>query len=145
MRLWWTERQGGRKRERTASRPRVAQAVQRAHAAALGADAGLGSASADMGVLRHFEALDRAAASGPLHKARRRAERGLNPDLLFETARAARTAGRRPEEVWAEALREWLMAQTLIPDEAPRPLVALTRRQQTWREIETTMQALRAS
>lgn len=142
MRFWWNER----KRERTASRPRVAQAVQRAREAQLGASVGLGSATVDTGMARHFEALERAAASAPLRKVRRREEAGLAPGLLLETARAARNAGRRPEEVWAEALREWLLAQTLVPDEPPaRPALVLTRRQQTWRDIESTLHALRAS
>ncbi len=148
MRFWWSERkQHERKRQGTASRPRVAQAVRRAREAQTGAaTAGLGSATADMGMLRHFEAIERAAASGSLPKARRRAEAGLAPALLFETARAARTAGRRPEEVWAEALREWLLAQALVPDEPQaRPAIVLTRRQQTWRDIESTLQSLRAS
>lgn len=146
MRFWWNER----KRQRTASRPRVAQAVQRAREAQLGAGAGvgLGSATADvgMGMVRHFEALERVTAFGPLRAMRRREEAGLAPGLLLETARAARNSGRRPEEVWAEALREWLMAQALVPDEPPaRPAFVLTRRQQTWRDIESTLQSLRAS
>ena len=141
MRFWWNEwHERRRERAPVASRPRVALAVQAARSA------GLGSAAADPAALRHFEAIERAAASGPLHKARRRAERGLSPTLLWETAKAARASGRRPEEIWAEALGEWLLAQRIIPDEAPRrPATLGIRRQQTWREIETAMQSLRAS
>ncbi len=140
MRFWWSDRSDRRgARVPVASRPRVARAVQAAQAA------GLGSAAVDAAALRHFDAIERAAASGPLHKARRRAERGLSPTLLWETAKAARETGRRPEEVWAEALSEWLTAQELVADVSPQPLVFGVRRQQTWHEIESAMQALRAS
>jgi hypothetical protein len=141
MRFWWNE-WNERRRERApvASRPRVARAVEAARMA------GLGSAAVDLSTVRQFEAIERAAASGPLHKARRRAQRGLSPTLLWETAKAARESGRRPEEVWAEALGEWLAAQELIADEPPRrPATFGVRRQQTWHEIESAMQALRAS
>jgi hypothetical protein len=121
----------------------VAQAAQAAWSA------GLGSASVDTSALRRFEAIDRAATSGPLHKARRRERRGLASGLLWQTARAARQIGLRPEEAWAEALGEWLSAQELVPDVAEeqgwRPAMVSIKRQQTWHEIETAMQALRAS
>jgi hypothetical protein len=120
----------------------VALAVQAARTA------GLGGATVDAATLRHFEAFDRAAASGPLHKVRRRAERGLSPLLLWETAKAARQSGRRPEEIWAEALSEWLSAQEMVADVSPMqpaPAIFGARRQQTWQEIESAMRALRAS
>ena len=141
MRFWWNERNDRRgARVSVASRPRVARAVEAAQAA------GLGSATVDSATLRQFEAIERAATSGPLHKARRRAERGLSPILLWETAKAAREAGRRPEEVWAEALSEWLTAQELVADVSPlQPLVFGGRRERNWHEIESAMQALRAS
>jgi len=145
MRFWWSRVQQ-RDRAATASRPRVAQAAQAAWSA------GLGSASVDLSALRRFEAIERAATSGPLHKARRREARGLAPGLLWQTARVARRVGLRPEEVWAEALGEWLAAQELVPEvtevaEEPswRPAMFSIKRQQTWHEIETAMQALRAS
>jgi hypothetical protein len=144
MRFWWRDRserdERGDARVAVASRPRVAHAVRAARAA------GLGSAAVDPAALRHFEAIERAAASGPLHKARRRAGRGLSPVLLWETAKAARETGRRPEEVWAEALSEWLTAQELVADASPfAPLVLGVRREEGWHEIESAMRALRAS
>lgn len=142
MRFWWSRAQR-RDRAATASRPRVAQAAQAAWSA------GLGSATVDMGALRHFEAIERAATSGPLHKARRREARGLAPGLLWQTARAARRVGLRPEEVWAEALGEWLAAQDLVAEvtgeSSWRPAILNPKRLQTWHEIEAAMQALRAS
>jgi hypothetical protein len=98
--------------------------------------------------LRHFDAVERAAISGPLHKAQRRAKRGLGTDLIWATARAAKQEGRQPEEVWAEALRDWLASReeaeaTEAP--APRPRSLEAKRQQVWRDIELTLAGLRAS
>jgi hypothetical protein len=147
MRFWWsdrTEHTARRDRAASASRPRVARAVaaaQRVYAEPVG----LGSAVADMGALRHFFAVERAAeVSGPLRRQQaRREQRGLEPELLRETARVARTSGRTPEQIWAEALRGWLAAYN---DEAAQPCAALeTRRQTVWREIDATLAGLRAS
>jgi hypothetical protein len=141
MRFWWS---ANPLRSETPSRPRVARAVAEARMAQAGAVRGLGSAGVDTVMLRQMEAVERAAATGPLRKALRRARRGLSPELLWETARAAREVGRTPEEVWAEALRDWLASQRGEAP-APRPAGTGVRRQQIWREIEETMAALRAS
>jgi hypothetical protein len=106
----------------------------------------LGSASVDsegLASLHHFEAMERAAISGPLHKTQRRAQRGLETNLIWATARAAQKAGRLPEEVWAEALRDWLANRDVMP--APRPVNFEVRRQQVWNDIELTLAGLRAS
>ncbi|MFI5271592.1 MAG: hypothetical protein ACHQ4H_00995 [Ktedonobacterales bacterium] len=139
MRFWWNER-----RERDTARPRVSGAVSAAKRI-YDAPAGLGSASADMGALRHFFAVERAAeVSGPLReKQARREERGLEPRLLRETARAARQTGRTPEQIWSEALRGWLAAYADEP--AMRPVTFETRRQAVWREIDAAIAGLRAS
>lgn len=112
-----------------------------------GVPAGLGRATADTAMARRIEATERAAVTGPLEKARQRAARGLAPELVWATARAARDVGRRPEEVWAEALRDWLVSRELAA--APKTSGLLrkveTQRQRCWHEIETTLHALRAS
>ncbi len=155
MRFWWSERSyRGERMERVSrrdrgastSRPRVARAVEAARRV-YAEPAGLGSASAaaDAGALRHFFAVERAAeVSGPLRRQQARHERrGLESELLRETARAARASGRTPEQIWAEALRGWLAAYS---DEPARISPTLeTRRQSVWREIDATLVGLRAS
>lgn len=141
MRMRWTGWSGRRPEP---SRPRVARAMERAQMAQAGVRSGLGSASADGAAGWHFEAVERAAATGPLRKAARRAQRGLNPTLLWATARAARDAGRQPEEVWAEALGNWLALQQADVKPAMLPRTLETRRQTVWRDIEDTLTALRA-
>ncbi|WIG59510.1 MAG: hypothetical protein OJF49_002257 [Ktedonobacterales bacterium] len=156
MHFWWQrqaarteravesngERSTGR-RAAVLSRPRVASAVAAARQVHIAPDGyGLGSASLDYGALRHFEAVERAAQSGPLAKAQRRAKRGLEIRLLRETAREAERMGRRPEEIWAEALRDWLLVRE---EPAARPATYETRRQQVWGDIEATLGLLRAS
>ncbi len=127
MRFWWRPqsarpaREGRQARQTAHSRPRVARAVEAARqAGAAMSPVSLGSASVDVAsmagmesiaALRHFDAVERAAISGPLHKAQRRAKRGLGTDLIWATARAAKQEGRQPEEVWAEALRDWLASR----------------------------------
>lgn len=152
MRFWWSERsertergRGGRRdRGASSSRPRVACAVAAAKRV-YAEPAGLGSASvvADAGALRHFFAVERAAeVSSPLQRRQaRREQRGLEPGLLRETARAARSSGRTPEQIWAEALRGWLA----VYHDAPAPLSAVleTRRQSIWHEIDATLAGLR--
>ena len=140
MRFWRSER---RDRNASRSRPRVAGAVAAARQAYVASPTGLGSAAMYAGTLRHFEAVERAAASGPLAKQARRAQRGLAPELIRETVRAAHRDGRRPEEVWAEALHEWLAAQDQAP--AASALTLDSRRRQLWGEIEATLHGLRAS
>jgi hypothetical protein len=48
-----------------------------------------------------------------------------------------------PEEVWAEALRDWLANREPVP--APLPQGFEARRQQAWIDIELTLSGLRAS
>ncbi len=144
--LLWPGWRDGRRRDqqREQTRPRVTQAAAAARLAREGVVSAPRLASAG----RHLEAIERAAATGPfvsvpLAKAARRAERGLPSQLVLATARAARETGRLPEEVWAEALRDWLVR---LEAAAPsRPLALETRRQSVWRDIEETMRALRAS
>lgn len=144
MRLKWPEWTA---REPVASRPRVSRAIQAARQAKLTEQTSLGSAVALSPVtLPHLDAIERAAVTGPLHKASRRARRGLAPDLVWATARAAQQLGRQPEEVWAEALRDWLTARQEPAPAAvaqlPRPID--TRRRQAWLTIDETLSALRA-
>ncbi|HEX8035947.1 MAG TPA: hypothetical protein VF510_18975 [Ktedonobacterales bacterium] len=145
MRLKWPEWTA---RERVVSRPRVSRAIQAARQAKPDEQASLGSAVALSPItLPHLNAIDRAAVSGPLHKASRRARRGLSPDLVWATARAAQQLGRQPEEVWAEALHDWLTARqestpTASLAQLPRPIE--TRRLQVWQNIDETLSALRA-
>ena len=145
MRLKWPEWTA---RERVVSRPRVSRAIQAARQARPDAQASLGSAIALSPItLPHLDAINRAGVSGPLHKANRRARRGLAPDLVWATARAAQQLGRQPEEIWAEALRDWLTARQ---ESAPAPSATLlprpieTRRRQVWLSIDETLSALRA-
>ena len=143
MSFWWPSHPA---RRAVHSRPRVARAAQAARAVGELAPVSLGSASVDsegLASLHHFEAMERAAISGPLHKSQRRAQRGLETDLIWATARAAQKAGRHPEEVWAEALRDWLANREVLP--APRPVTFEVRRQQVWNDIEVTLAGLRAS
>src|SRR5260370_29541315 len=100
MRIGW------RGRQRVEYRPRVAHAVEAARLVR----EGIMSEQASAGARRHFEAVERAAATGPLKKVMRRAAHGLSSQLVWETARAAHQARRRPEESCAEALANWLTA-----------------------------------
>lgn len=118
--------------------------MARARMAQAGVRSGLGSARVEGAASWRFEVIERAAATGPLQKAARRAERGLNPSLLWATARAARDAGRRPEEVWAEALGNWLAVQQMNAAPVARPRTQESRRQLAWRDIEETLSVLRA-
>jgi hypothetical protein len=145
MHFWWSE-WSLPKAPRTPTRPRVTQAVEAARMAQAGVKRGLGSARVDVAIAHSMEVVERAAASGPLKKATRRAQRGLSPDLLWATARAARESGREPEEVWAEALRTWLASRETNSDQGvQRPRSADGRRQRIWEEIDDTLEALRAS
>lgn len=142
MHFWWSERSLP-KAPRT--RPRVSQAVAAARMAQAGVSGGLGSARVDVAIAHSMEVVERAAASGPLKKATRRAQRGLSPDLLWATARAAHDSGREPEEVWAEALRAWLASREAPPTpNGTTPHQTNGRRQRIWEEIDDTLAALRA-
>lgn len=141
MRFWWSEWPLP-KAPRT--RPRVTRAVEAARMAQAGVPRGLGSARVDVAIIHSMEAIERAAASGPLKKTARRAQRGLSPDLLWATARVARESGRQPEEVWAEALRAWLSTQPPQREQsAKRPIPLDGKRQRIWEEIDETLEALR--
>lgn len=140
MRFWW---HGRGHHELSTTRPRVARAIERARQVQV-VDTSLGSAGVDAATLRCMQAIERAAVSGPLTKQTRRAERGLPPELVWETARAAQRVGRKPEEVWAEALGAWLTANVLEPV-AGLPRAIEARRRDTWQEIDETLRALRAS
>jgi hypothetical protein len=72
------------------------------------------------------------------------AGRGLAPELMLATSRAAQALGRAPEEVWAEALRAWLGVEGTAA-RAIRPAVQEVRRAQTWSQIDQTLHELRAS
>jgi len=144
MRFWWQPRiQNGRE----AVRPRVASAVAAARQAGTTTLAGLGSARVDYGLMRQFEAMDRAAQTQrtpPVSQLPERSARHIvNRDLVWATARAARNAGRTPEEVFAEALHNWLLEQDTLP--APRPATLEVRRQQTWSEIDRVLHGLRTA
>ena len=149
MRFWKRDKRAKietwqpRDRAASASRPRVARAIEAAHLAQDGVPRGVISLRPEAGALRYFEAVERAAASGPLQKARQRSRRGLAPELVLATARAAQQIGRRPEEIWAEALRGWLERQDTAP--APIPATLELRRRTVWRDIDVAMAGLRAS
>jgi hypothetical protein len=116
--------------------------VARAVEAARLAQVGIVSAPRLASVGRHLTAVER-APEGLIAQAVRRAERGLAPQLVLAAARAAREAGRQPEEIWAEALRDWL---ALREEHSITRLPATdARRLSVWRDIEETMQVLRAS
>lgn len=146
MHFWWSEWALPKApRTRIATRPRVTQAVAAARMAQAGVSRGLGSARVDVAIAHSMEVVERAAVSGPLKKATRRAQRGLSPDLLWATARAARETGREPEEVWAEALRTWLASrESGRAQDGSRPRSIDGRRQRIWEEIDDTLEALRA-
>jgi hypothetical protein len=72
------------------------------------------------------------------------AGRGLAPELVLATSRAAQALGRAPEEVWAEALRAWLGSEGSVP-RAARPAVQEVRRAHVWSQIDETLHELRAS
>jgi hypothetical protein len=120
------------------SRPRVARAIEAARLA----QAGIVSAPRLASAGRHLAAVER-APEGLIAQAVRRAERGLAPQLVLAAARAAREAGRQPEEIWAEALHDWLA----LREERSITRLPTTdaRRQSVWHDIEDTMQVLRAS
>ncbi|HEY7779141.1 MAG TPA: hypothetical protein VIC85_02910 [Ktedonobacterales bacterium] len=73
---------------------------------------------------------------------------GVSPALVWATSRAARESGRAPEDVWSEALRNWLTIQDLAAAEAATdPSLGRldARRAQAWQAIDATLFALRAS
>jgi hypothetical protein len=145
----WRLRQQREQRNTSHSRPRVAQAAEAARVAQEGVGRSLGSATAGAAVM--LTPVMATTGFAPLLTPAFRmdaveasAGRGLAPELVLATSRAAQALGRAPEEVWAEALRAWLgvegMAARVI-----RPAVQEARRAQTWSQIDETLHELRAS
>ena len=108
------QRTHGEGRQQSHSRPRVAQAAEAARVAQEGVGRSLGSATAGVGVMLTPVMATTAGFAPILSPAFRMdavevsAGRGLAPELVLATSRAAQALGRAPEEVWAEALRAWL-------------------------------------
>lgn len=143
MQWIWNE---WRPRGRNQSRPRVSRAVEQARMAQSGVEYGLGGASAGVAA---FIAPSPHSAPAP---AKRNGALGsavalkLPSALVRESLRAARDAGRTVEEIWAEALGEWLTSQ----DQAFEPSLEqhmgrIYKRQRVWGEIDETLHELRAS
>ncbi|MBF6590460.1 MAG: hypothetical protein IVW57_07995 [Ktedonobacterales bacterium] len=148
-------------RERVHSRPRVASAASAARAAQTAPEGykaeyggqwessaavgmggahsgGLGSATA--GVAAY---LMPGVGGGSLVA---RADASTFPPALMRAAlQAARAAGRAPEEIWSEALHDWLLTRETETGGGLPALFQAPRRQHVWSEIEATVRALRAS
>ena len=136
-----------RGRSRVQSRPRVTNAAAAAHRAQAGAGGALGSSTAGVGAVVRLPAVRRIERAG-LGSAVAVGE--ISPSLLHATMQAARQSGRSPEDIWEEALRDWLVDRWTTWTEAresgaARPPVQEQRRQQAWHDIEATLHALRAS
>jgi len=66
--------------------------------------------------------------------------------LVRESLRAARDAGRTVEEIWAEALGDWLTSQNeSFEPSLEQHLGRIYKRQRVWGEIDDTLHELRAS
>jgi hypothetical protein len=65
--------------------------------------------------------------------------------LVRESLRAARDAGRTIEEVWAEALGDWLTQNESFEPSLEQHLGRIYKRQRVWGEIDETLHELRAS
>ncbi|MEO7003417.1 MAG: hypothetical protein ABI068_16475 [Ktedonobacterales bacterium] len=84
-------------------------------------------------------------------------ERGVTATLIRATALVAQVLGRAPEDVWAEALENWLASQEQSQQQgrdgvqfiqsgaAPRARLVEVRRQENWQTIDATLHALRVS
>jgi hypothetical protein len=140
MRLRWPA-WGGQAARR--SRPRVAQAIQAARAVQMTQPAQSAWAGGGWSVdARELGGLIRYSARS------QRAGTGLSPTLLRATARVARAGGLRPDEVWAEALRDWLVVRELTEDEPVGHQARVSpdlRRTLAWQAIDATLGELRAS
>jgi hypothetical protein len=118
----------------------VARAVQAARMAQAGVTRGMDSAMAGLGAL----------LAPTIPATRVNASLGssmavqLPSALMRETTRAAWLMGRRPEDVLEEALADWLAGYESAPVAALAPMRTASR-QNSWGEIEETLQALRAS
>lgn len=127
---------------RNQSRPRVSRAVEQARLAQTGVEYGLGGASAGIAAF--------VAPSLPL-PAKRGGALGsavalkLPTVLVRESLRAARDAGRTIEEVWAEALGDWLTQNESFQPSLEQHLGRIYKRQRVWGEIDDTLHELRAS
>jgi hypothetical protein len=143
----WRLRQRREQRGQSHSRPRVALAAEAARIAQEGVGRSLGSATAGVGVMLTPVALQGftpiLTPAFRMDAGEVSAERGLAPELMLATSRAAQALGRAPEEVWAEALRAWLGAEGSIA-RAARPAIQEVRRAQTWSRIDETLHELRA-
>jgi hypothetical protein len=141
------QRTHGEQRNTTHSRPRVAQAAEAARIAQEGVGRSLGSATAGAGVMLTPVAMQTfmpiLAPAFRMDTVEVSAGRGLAPELVLATSRAAQALGRAPEEVWAEALRAWLGTEGTIP-RAARPAVQEVRRAHVWSQIDETLHELRA-
>ena len=165
MRWLWSEWGG---RVSAQSRPRVANAGQAARLAQLGAldggpralrgrgahdEASLGSAYASTSAAYFAPVAATVAAEAPQWRGHESSEQedtaahGATPTLLRATAQVAQTLGRAPEEVWTEALENWLASQREAQASiaTPRARLREVRRQETWLSIDDTLQALRVS
>jgi hypothetical protein len=141
------QRTHGEQRNTTHSRPRVAQAAEAARIAQEGVGRNLGSATAGAAVML-TSAMATTGFAPVITPAFRMdavevgARRGLAPELVLATNRAAQALGRAPEDVWAEALRAWLGVEGTA--RAARPAIQEVRRAQTWSQIDETLHELRA-
>ena len=131
---------GGHPTLHSSARPQVARAVQAARMAQAGVTRGMDSAMAGLGAL----------LAPTIPATRVNASLGssmavqLPSALMRETSRAAWLTGRRPEDVLEEALSDWLAGYESAPVAALAPMRTASR-QNSWGEIEETLQALRAS
>ncbi len=140
MHWGWNE---WRPRGRNQSRPRVSRAVEQARMAQSGIEYGLGGASAGIAAFVSPSAPIPPKRGGALGSA---VALKLPSALVRESLRAARDAGRTVEEIWAEALGDWLTSQ----DQSFEPsleqhLGRIYKRQRVWGEIDDTLHELRAS
>jgi hypothetical protein len=132
-----------RPRGRNQSRPRVSRAVEQARMAQANVEHGLGRASAGIAAF---------VSPAPSLPARRSAALGsavalkLPKALVRESLRAARDAGRTVEEIWAEALGEWLTSQNeSFEPSLDQQMGRIYKRQRVWGEIDATLHEMRAS
>jgi hypothetical protein len=132
-----------RPRGRNQSRPRVSRAVEQARLAQTGVEYGLGGASAGIAAFVTPSLPMPAKRGGALGSA---VALKLPTALVRESLRAARDAGRTIEEVWAEALGDWLTTQhESFEPSLEQHLGRIYKRQRVWGEIDETLHELRAS
>jgi hypothetical protein len=139
MHWFWQER---RPRGCNPSRPRVSRAVEAAHLAQAGGGPGLGGASAGVAAFITPPLAAPVRRGGALGNA---VALKLPPALIRESLRAAREAGRTLEEVWAEALGDWLTQNDSPGLSLEQHAGRVYKRQRVWGEIDETLRELRAS